>query len=138
MPVPQTRPRVRPIVCARVCVWVWARTYPRPNVRVLSTGVDCVRLGSQAFATASAFNADIGAWNTASVTTLSYVCAAFRPGRATAADALGRSSMRHGGSADARARVRTHVYALAWAGVHVCMNGARRNDGIYVCKYIHI
>ncbi len=31
-------------------------------------------VGSQAFSSASAFNANIGAWNTASVTTLSYVC----------------------------------------------------------------
>ncbi len=91
MRAPHARPRLR--------------TYPRPNVRVLSAGVDdCVRLGSQAFTGAEAFNADIGAWNTASVRDLRYVCAAFRP-----ADALGRSSMRHGGTADARARVRTHV-----------------------------
>ena len=91
MRAPHARPRLR--------------TYPRSNVRVLSAGVDdCVRLGSQAFSGAEAFNADIGAWNTASVTTLYDVCAAFRP-----ADALGRSSMRHGGTADARARVRTHV-----------------------------
>ena len=89
MRAPHARPRLR--------------TYPRPNVRVLSAGVDdCVRLGSQAFATAKAFNANIDAWNTASVTTLYDVCAAFRP-----ADALGRFSMRHGGTADAR--VRTHV-----------------------------
>ncbi len=36
-------------------------------------------LGSQAFARAAAFNANIGAWNTALVTTLSYVRAAFGP-----------------------------------------------------------
>ncbi len=30
-------------------------------------------VGSQAFLSASAFNANIGAWNTAAVTTLSYV-----------------------------------------------------------------
>jgi surface protein len=39
--------------------------------------VDRGWLGSQAFYSASAFNANIGAWNTASVTTLFYVCAAF-------------------------------------------------------------
>jgi surface protein len=32
-------------------------------------------VGSQAFYYASAFNANIGGWNTASVTTLSSVCA---------------------------------------------------------------
>jgi hypothetical protein len=34
-------------------------------------------LGSQAFFYASAFNANIGAWNTASMTTMSSVCAVF-------------------------------------------------------------
>jgi surface protein len=34
-----------------------------------------VPLGSQAFSSASAFNADIGAWNTASVTSMASVCA---------------------------------------------------------------
>ena len=38
--------------------------------------------GAQAFYSASAFNANIGAWNTASVTTLYQVCAAFGPGGA--------------------------------------------------------
>jgi hypothetical protein len=33
-------------------------------------------VGSQALRSASAFNANIGAWNTAAVTTLSSVCAA--------------------------------------------------------------
>ena len=33
--------------------------------------------GAQAFTSASAFNANIGAWNTAAVTTLYAVCAAF-------------------------------------------------------------
>jgi hypothetical protein len=32
-------------------------------------------LGSQAFYSATAFNANIGAWNTASMTTIAYVCA---------------------------------------------------------------
>ena len=39
-------------------------------------------VGSQAFQSASAFNANIGAWNTARVTTLESVCAAFGPGGA--------------------------------------------------------
>jgi surface protein len=58
--------------------------------------VDLVWFGSQAFTQASSFNADIGAWNTASVTTLKMVCAAFGQRLATAADALGRSLMPHG------------------------------------------
>ena len=36
---------------------------------------DTSAVGSQAFRSASAFNANIGAWNTASATTLSSVCA---------------------------------------------------------------
>ena len=61
-------------------------------MRARSVGVDRVRFGSQAFNGASAFNANIGAWNTASVTTLNYVCAAFpaRAARHRRRDALGR------------------------------------------------
>ena len=44
-------------------------------MRARSVGVDRGSLGSQAFYQASAFNADIGAWNTARVTSLSYVSA---------------------------------------------------------------
>ncbi len=53
----------------------------------------CVRMlvvGLQAFLSASAFNANIGAWNTARVTTLSLVCAA------TSADGHDRCSMGRG------------------------------------------
>jgi hypothetical protein len=65
--------RVPPCVCVRV--WVWPHTYPRRNARALSVGVDRVWLGSQAFDEATTFNANIGAWNTASMATMSYVCA---------------------------------------------------------------
>ncbi len=54
--------------CARACAWVFWRTGVR--ARALSDGVDRVWFGSQAFTWAFAFNADIGAWNTASVTKL--------------------------------------------------------------------
>jgi surface protein len=54
----------------------WGAHVSAPNVQALSVGVDRVGVGSQAFYLASAFNANIGAWNTASVTTLSAVCAA--------------------------------------------------------------
>jgi hypothetical protein len=52
--------------------------------------------GAQAFYSSLAFNANIGAWNTAAVTDLSYVCAAPGPAAHTMADALGRASMRRG------------------------------------------
>ncbi len=66
---------LRPCVRARVCVWDWARTHPRRHMRARSVGVDRGWLGSQAFNGASAFNANIASWNTASVTFLDYVCA---------------------------------------------------------------
>ncbi len=66
-------------VRARVSVCFRADPFRRRTVRALSVGVDRVRLGSQAFAHASAFNANIGAWNTARVTCLAEVCAAFGP-----------------------------------------------------------
>ena len=44
-------------------------------------GVDRLVVGSQAFYYASAFNANIGGWNTASVTALSSVLAPLRPSR---------------------------------------------------------
>ncbi len=46
-------------------------------------------VGSQAFSGATAFNAAIGAWNTAGVFNMTAVCATFGRRRATAADALG-------------------------------------------------
>jgi hypothetical protein len=46
--------------------------------------------GSQAFGVASAFNSNIGAWNTARVSDMSMVCPALGRRRATAAHALGR------------------------------------------------
>ncbi len=54
----------------------------RRNIRAHSVGVDRVWFGSQAFRSASAFNVNIVAWNTASLTGLTNVCAAFRRRRA--------------------------------------------------------
>ena len=96
MRAPHTHPRVRSCACLCAGVYIWAIPQPRKTVRALAIGVERVRLGSQAFWGASAFNANIGPWNTASVTTLYGVCATFGQRRATAGvpDALGRSSMR--------------------------------------------
>ncbi len=100
------------------------------NVRALCFGVDRVRLGSQAFASATAFNANIGAWNTARVSNMFWVRAAFGRRRATAGvpDALGRSSMRRGRCARRHrrcARVCAHagIGNLLAQGVRVCRNG---------------
>ena len=82
-----------------VCVRVRARAcvIKRPRIRAetcerLPVGVDRGWLGAQAFYSASAFNANIGAWNTASVTSLNEVCAAFS---ARAARHRGRPRVRY-------------------------------------------
>jgi hypothetical protein len=74
----------------RVCQ-TWARTNPRRHMRAPCVGIDRAWLGSQAFMEASAFIANIGAWNTARVTDLSWVCAASpaRAARHRRRDALG-------------------------------------------------
>jgi hypothetical protein len=61
--------------CARPCVWVCVSVRSE-NFRALPVGVDGAWFGLQTFYSASAFNANIGAWNTAAVTTLQGVCAA--------------------------------------------------------------
>jgi surface protein len=66
-------------VRARASVCAWARPHPRQRMRALPAAAERRGLGSQAFYLASAFKANIGAWNTASVTDLSNVCAALGP-----------------------------------------------------------
>ncbi len=79
---PMPARRTHAPACARVCACAIGRARIRADTcERLPVGVDRVWLGSQAFRSASAFNANIGAWNTARVTALSYVCAAF-PARA--------------------------------------------------------
>jgi surface protein len=99
---------------ARVCAW--ARPHPRRRVRALPAAAKRRVLGSQAFYSASAFNANIGAWNTASVTNLSNVCAAFGPRahrgglRSVGRRRMrGRCARRRRRCVSARARARAHV-----------------------------
>jgi hypothetical protein len=115
--------------CARVCcvrararlrVCDWASPHPRRHVRARSVSVDRGWLGSQAFYSAEAFNANIGAWNTARVTMLDYVCPALSARR----DALGGSSMRRRPLCAAAPNMRARgcaqtCGARACAGVHV-------------------
>ena len=68
--------------CARVRVRFGGHAVRAETCERLPVGVDRGWLGAQAFRSASAFNADIGAWNTASVSNLIAVCAAFGPGGA--------------------------------------------------------
>jgi hypothetical protein len=80
----------------RACACACGCAVRGPRIRAdtcepLPSGVDCGCVGAQAFRSAWAFNANIDAWNTASVTSLSYVCAAFftRAARHGRRDALG-------------------------------------------------
>ena len=103
----RTRPGVR--ASALSCV-PRARPPPRRRVRALHAAAERRVLGSQAFFSASAFNANIGAWNTARVTSLSTVCAASGPDARTAADcarsvADACAAVVRGGAADVCARV---------------------------------
>jgi hypothetical protein len=109
---PHTRAHVlRP--CVRVCACaIWRALIRADTCERVPSAVDRGWCGAQAFSAASAFNADIGAWNTAAVTSVKYVCAAFpaRVPRHCGRDALGRvvgaaRAVVRGGTADARARV---------------------------------
>ncbi len=88
--------------CIRIYAYICVRVRARPEPETLNrtspgrSASTAFGFGAQAFYAASAFNANIGAWNTASVTTLYQVCAT--PGLAarTMADALGRASVRRG------------------------------------------
>jgi surface protein len=108
-------------VSARVRACDWAPTHPRRHMRARLVGVDRGWLGSQAFYSASAFNADIGAWNTASVSTMANVCAAFsaRAARHRGRDGLGGSSARRRRRC-ALACVCADVWARACADVPLC------------------
>ncbi len=74
-------------VCVFMYVYMYTHTHTHTHtsqmtalcLRTLRAAVDLRVLGSQAFYRASAFNANIGAWNTAAVTGLTSVCAAFGP-----------------------------------------------------------
>ena len=96
--------------------------------------------GAQAFYSASAFNANIGAWNTASVSSLSYVCAAPGPAARTMADALGQGfdaarPVVRGGTADARALAHTCRHSLARG--HGCRYG-RAEGRLGTCIRIYV
>ncbi len=113
---------------------------PKPCEPCASAWTAC-GFGGQAFGSASAFNANIGAWNTASVTSLYFVCAASGPATRTMADALGRASMRRGRlfaaappmCARVRTRAGTRLRRALDVGTYV-----RRGGSMYVNEYIHM
>ncbi len=93
--------------------------------------------GSQAFGYAS-YNANIGAWNTASVSNMVNV-SAVSAGARNAADALGGSLFDAARPLCAvappmctRARVCVHVYVLACAGVYTSLHVGKMEMFVYV------
>jgi hypothetical protein len=116
---PETRNRASP------CLTVWT----------------ACGFGAKAFS-ANTFNANIGAWNTASVYTMQGVCAAPGPAARTMADALGRGfdaarPVVRGGTADTRAHVRTRASTRLRGALGVG-TAARRGGSIHASEYIHI
>ncbi len=97
---------------ARTCVCARALPASAPSVRALHAAVELRTVGSQVFHSAMAFNANIGAWNTARVKSLDSVCAAF-----------GRRSPRRGGRAES-------VFDAAWP-----LSAARMC--VIACVYVH-
>ncbi len=115
--------------CASVCACMggFGRPHIRAaNVRALSVSVGSMWFDSQAFQQATAFNANIGAWNTTRVTMLNSVCAASEG----VPDALGRASTRRGRCA----RACTQVYSVMRASMGVGM-AAPEDYGIFVHEY---
>ena len=137
------RVHVLPIrLCVRECVCAPARlcVLRRMRTRVDTCehsppAVDRVRLGSQAFQSSSSFSANIGAWNIASVTTLSFVCTAFgrrrAPRRARSVGARCGAALVRDGTADARAHTCVRAYTYSLPRVSTCVHrAARREDGM--------
>ncbi len=137
-------------ICICISVHICICIYISVSVSVYVYAYVYVRIGSQAFYYALGFNANIGAWNIASVSNMNYVCAAFLAwaARHRRRDALGRvfdaaRAVARGGAADALSLscVCADVWALACAGVHVCRYSCayERRDtctDVYICVCI--
>ncbi len=129
-------------MCARVGGLV-LRARPEPETRnraspCPSAWTAC-GLGAQAFFGASAFNANIGAWNTALVSNMHEVCAAPGPAACTVADALGRASMRLGSLCAAASPMRARVRVALGVSTAVRRRGsihASEYPNIYTYKYV--
>jgi hypothetical protein len=115
-------------VCARVGGLV-LRARPKPEA--LNRASPCPSastacgFGAQAFYSAKAFNANIGAWNTARVTTLYGVCADPGPAARTMAGRA-RPGLRCGAARCARRHRRSRARA------HTCRHSLARGLG---CRY---
>ncbi len=129
--------------CAHARAHVGARSgahasVPNHACEPFPISVDRLCLGAQAFQSAKAFNANIGAWNTAAVSIMQQVCAAFPARqRATACvpDALGRASMQRGRLCAAAPPTRARARARAGTRLRGAMGvgmAARRRDSKYM------
>ncbi len=129
---------------ARVRVCEWAPTHPRRHMRAPFVGMDRVWFGSQAFREASAFNANIGAWNTASVSNMQSVCAALSARAARQRGGMRTAGRRCGaGRGVPRRRRCARVCALACGHAHArvspCVGIAMRSkDRLYVRMYVNV
>jgi hypothetical protein len=131
-------------VCARAGGLV-LRARPKPET--LNGASPCASastacgFGAQAFGAASAFNANIGAWNTASVSSMSYVCAFPARWRALWRTRSAGASVRRGPLCAAappmRARVRTRAGTCLRGALGVC-TAARRGGSVHAFEYIYI
>ncbi len=125
------------------CAFGRARNRAEPCKPFPSAWTAC-GFGSQAFYQASAFNADIGAWSTASVRTLTNVCAApgpvarhcRRPRTRSAGPRCGAAgcAQRHRRRARARARAGTRLRGAMGVG----MACAEETFDIHEIRYVYI
>jgi hypothetical protein len=125
------------------------RARPKPETR--SRASPCPSawtacgFGAQAFYSASAFNANIGAWNTAAVTTLNQVCAAPGPGGAHYGGTRSAgASMRRGPLCTAappmracvRTRAGTRLRGALGVGTAARRGGSMRvSEDVYICMF---
>jgi hypothetical protein len=120
----------------------------RPEPEALNRASPCPSawtecgFGAQVFYAASAFNANIGAWNTARVTTLLQVCAAPGPAARTMAGRA-RPGLRCGAARCAQRHRRcacacAHVSALACVGHFYVCAGYMLTYSIHLSVYVRI
>jgi hypothetical protein len=130
-------------VCARVGGLV-LRARPKPETLSRASpwpsAWTACGFGAQAFYSAKAFNANIGAWNTAGVIDFAQVCAAPGPAARTMADALGRGSMRRGRLCAAAPPMRARVGTRAGTRLRGALGvgtAARRGGSIHASEYVY-
>jgi hypothetical protein len=123
---------------------------PKPVIRASScpSASTACGFGAQAFDGALAFNADIGAWNTASVSNMAYVCAAPGPGGAHYGGRARRGfdaarGLLYAAAPPMRARVRTRAGTRLRGGLGVGTAGRRGGSihaslNLYMCVYASV